>query len=68
MFRKAAGLLLAVDQLAINFDVENAATALDHLDCDAELILDRVRQTGGLGRVVSLYTIFDGNVHCSSFC
>ena len=68
MLRKAAGLLLTVDQLAIDFDVENAATALDHFDRNAELTLDRVRQTGGLGRVVSLYAILDGNVHCSSFC
>ncbi len=63
MFRESAGFLLAIDQLAIDFDVEDAPAALDEFGVDVELGLDRIRQTGGLGRVVSLYAIFNGNVH-----
>ncbi len=63
MFRKSAGFFLAVDQLAIDFDVEDSPAAFDEFDLNAELSLDRVRQTGGLGRVVSLYAVFNGNVH-----
>ena len=63
VFGESAGFLLAVDQLAVDFDVEDSPAALDEFDGDVEFGLDRVRQTGGLGRVVSLYAIFNGNVH-----
>ncbi len=63
MFRKSAGFLLAVDQLAIDFDVEDSPTAFDEFGGDVEFGLNGIRQTGGLGRVVSLYAIFNGNVH-----
>ncbi len=63
MFRKSAGFLLAVDQLAVGFDVEDSPAALDEFGGDVEFGLDRVRQTGGLRRVVSLYAILNGNVH-----
>jgi len=63
MFRESAGFLLAVDQLTVDFDVEDAPAAFDEFGSDAELRLDRVRQTGGLGRVVSLYAILNRNVH-----
>jgi len=63
MFGESAGFLLAVDQLAVDFDVEDSPAALDEFDGDVEFGLDRVRQTGGLRRVVSLYAILNGNVH-----
>ncbi len=63
MFRESAGFLLAVDQLAIDFDVEDSPAALDEFGVDVEFGLNRVRQTGGLRRVVSLYAILDGNLH-----
>ena len=63
MFRKSAGLLLAVDQPAVDFNVEDAPAAFDEFGGDVEFGLDRVRQTGGLRRVVSLDTVFNGNVH-----
>ena len=63
MFRKSAGFLLAVDQLAVDFDVEDAPAALDELGVDAEFGLNGVRQTGGLGSVVSFHAVLDGNVH-----
>ena len=63
MFRESAGFFLAVDQLAIDFDVEDAPAALDEFGGDVEFGLNRIRQTGGLRCVVSLYAIFNGNVH-----
>lgn len=64
-----AGFLLAVDQLAVDLDIEDAAAAFDQLAGDAELALDRIRQTGGLGLVVSLHAEFNRNAHlvCSLF-
>ncbi len=63
MFRESAGFLLAVDQLTVDFDVEDAPAALDELGVDVEFGLNRIRQTGGLRCIVSLYAIFNGNVH-----
>ena len=60
---KPAGFLLAVDQLAVDLDIEDAPGALDQLAGDAELALDRIRQTGGLGLVISLHAVFNRNVH-----
>jgi len=60
---EAAGLELAEDQLAVDADVEDAAAALDQLGLDAELALDCVRQTGGLGKVVSLAAVLDRHFH-----
>ncbi len=63
MFRESAGFCLAVDQLAIDFDVEDSSAPLDEFGADAELGLNGVRQTGGLGSVISFHAVFDGNVH-----
>ncbi len=63
MFREAAGLFLAVDQLAVDLDVKDSPAAFDEFNVDVEFGLNRIRQTGGLGRVVSLYAILNGNVH-----
>ena len=60
---ESACLFLAVDELAIHLDVKNSAAAGDHLDLNLELTLDSVRQTDGLGLVVSLHAVFDGNMH-----
>jgi len=60
--RKASGLLLREDELAIQFDVEDAASALDQLGADAEPLLQLVRQTGGAGQIISGYAILDRNV------
>jgi hypothetical protein len=45
---EAANVVLAPDLLAVHVDVEDAARALDQLGINAELLLDRSRQTGGL--------------------
>ncbi len=63
MFRESACFFLAVDQLAVDFDVEDAPAALDEFGGDVEFGLNRIRQTGGLRCVVSLYAIFNGNMH-----
>lgn len=55
--------MFAVDQLAVDLDVEDSASALDQLGIDSELLLDGFRQTGGRGEVVSFDTILNGYVH-----
>lgn len=64
---EAVGFMLRVDVTAVDFDVENATLALDEFGFDAGCLLDRVRQTGGLGSVISLHTVRYGNVHRFSF-
>ena len=65
---KAPRLVFAVDQVSVGFDVENTALALDELGLDSEFVLDRFRQTGGLGQVVSLHAIGDRHVHRRFSC
>lgn len=60
---KLAGLFLAVDQLTIDLDLENTAASLDQLAIHVKFILESVRQTDGFGGIVSLYAVFDRNVH-----
>jgi hypothetical protein len=55
--------VLAIDQLAVGLHVEDAAGALDQAGFEAQPLLERGRQTGGLGLVVSLTAIRDGDVH-----
>ncbi len=61
--RKPVRIELAVDDLAVNFDVENAASACDQCGIDPFGFFDCGRQTGGLWRVVSLHAVGDGNLH-----
>ena len=63
---ESACIFLTVDELAVHLDVKDSAAARDHLDPNLELALDGVRQTDGLGLVVSLHAVFDGNVHVGS--
>lgn len=55
--------MLAVNQLAINLYVKNAAPAFDQLNLHVVLTFDGGRQTGGFGRVISLYAVFDADFH-----
>jgi len=48
MLRKPMLLVFREDRLAIGLDVEDAVRPFDELDVEAELLLDRGRQTGGL--------------------
>lgn len=63
MLREPANIVLAPDLRPVHVHVEHAAGAFDHLRIYAELILDRLRQTGGRGVIVSLHAVFDANVH-----
>ncbi len=42
------GVVLAVDQFVIDFDVEDSLAALDEFSVDAFGVFDCGRQTGGL--------------------
>jgi hypothetical protein len=57
--------VLAVDQLAVDLDVEYSAAALDELRFDAARLLDRRRQTGGLRAIISLSTIRNADFHAA---
>jgi GNAT superfamily N-acetyltransferase len=55
--------VLRENLLPVGDDVEDATVARDDLGLQAELTLDRSRQTGGLGSIVSTDAIGDGDVH-----
>ena len=66
VLRESANVLLAPNLLAVHVHVEHAAGTFDHPRIDAELILDRLRQTGGRGVIVSLHAVLDGDVHAET--
>ena len=51
--------VLREDELAVGDDVELATRARGHVGVDAERLLDRGRQTGGLWQVVSHLAVAD---------
>jgi len=63
VLRKPAYVVLVPNLRAVHVYVEDPAGAFDHLRIDAELILDRLRQTGGRGVIVSLHAVLDADVH-----
>ena len=65
VFGESADLVLTEHERTVCLDVEDAAGALDQLGLDVESLLDGFRQTGGLGQVVSRYTIGDADGHSS---
>ena len=58
--------MFAENHLAVGLDVENAAGTFDHFSIDSEAFLDRIRQTGGLGVVVSLHAVLDADFHSAN--
>ena len=60
---EAAGFRLRVDRASVDDYVEHAAAAANQLGLDADFLLDRGRQTGGLREVVSGAAVRDGDVH-----
>jgi hypothetical protein len=60
---ETVGLILRVDALAVERHVEHAAVPALEASGDAELLLDRGLQTGGLGVVVSFGAVGDLDVH-----
>ena len=63
MLRKPIQLFLAEDEISIHTHLEYAASALDEPGGDPVLLFYFGRQTGGLGCVVSLQTVFDTDLH-----
>ena len=55
--------MLAVDELSIDFNIEDAAFPLNEFGIKSLRTFDRGRQTGGLGRVVSHHAIGDFDLH-----
>ena len=49
ILREAAGLMLGVDEFALQADVEDPPSPLDEFRVHLRLLLDGGRQTGGLG-------------------
>ncbi len=56
-------ILLREDGLSVNADDEDAAAASNDLAVEAQLFLQRGRQTGGSGKVVSNAAVVDSDVH-----
>jgi hypothetical protein len=59
----APGPVLRPDQVPVDRHVEDAAVAGDEPGLDLEFLLDRGRQTGGDGIVVSDAAVLDGDLH-----
>jgi len=60
---KSIGLMLGIDQVSVHDDIENSSAPFDQFCFDTSGILNRVRQTGGLRRVVSLDAVGDADRH-----
>jgi hypothetical protein len=60
--------LLVPDLRAVDVNVEDAARPFDQLRFHFELALDRIRQTGGCGKIISLPAVFDGDLHLAISC
>ena len=67
VFRKNSGVVLRVNLLAIGDDIEDASATFDQLALDTCRCSHCVRQTDGIGRVISLDAVRNGNVHDASF-
>ena len=59
---KPAGDLLRENQITIDAHIKHAAGSFDESGLDVELILQGGRQTGSLGKVISLATIGDADL------
>ena len=66
MCGKPERLVLAVNQFPVQLNIKNATLALHKINVDLSCLLDRGRQTGGLGCVVSHDTIRDPHLHIFS--
>ena len=65
--REAAGLVFRVDPLPVDGDIEDSAAPLDQFRLDSRTLLNCFRQTGGIGQVVSLHAVGDGDLHRWAF-
>ena len=63
MLREAIFVVFGEDQVTIDDDVKDPARAFDEVGLDAERAFDCLRQTGGLGQVVSHPAVLDADLH-----
>ena len=63
MLWKAVRRVLRKNQVAVHLDVKDTVTAFDEFRFSAECFFYGGRQTGGLGQIVSFYTVGYGNLH-----
>lgn len=63
MLRKAALLMFAEDQPAVDFNIKDASGPFDEFGLNADFICDYCCQTGSLGGVVSNDTVRDTDSH-----
>lgn len=63
VFGEPARVVFRPDLRAIDVYVEHAPGTFDELGRDAEALFECIRQTGGLGEVVSLAAILDAEFH-----
>ena len=68
MLGEASHVVLAPNPGAVYVHVEDAARAFDEFRLNVELALDRIRQTGGCGEVVSFSAVLDGDLHPAISC
>ena len=66
LFRKSHRLLLGEERFPVGRHLENAVAPRDQFDGALELLLDRRRQPGGLGEVVSDSAICNRDLHRDS--
>jgi len=62
-FGKSPRLVLRVDEITIDHDVKDAAASRYERRLLAECSPQFIRQTGGTGFIVSLYTVTDFDLH-----
>ena len=58
-FRKSIEFVLGEDQLTIEFHVKNSTVSLNEFRDDLELLLNTIRQPGGIRQVVSLHAVLN---------
>ena len=63
MLWKSVQFFLAENQVSVGTNLEDSATTLDQTSGHSVFLVNFGRQTGGLGRVVSLHAVFDTDLH-----
>ena len=61
---KDASDLLGIDQIAIGFDLKDAAHRFDQVRVFLQLAINFLRQTDGTGEIPSTPAVFNGDLHC----
>lgn len=64
MLRETVFFFLGEDQLTVHLHFKDPAAGFNQFRLYPDCLLNCFRQTGGLGVVVSLHTIFNGNFLC----